>query len=487
MNIALISFDEELYCLGIRVLSSCMRRAGHTTQIIFLPPRFSANKQKKKFIFEYSQKLMDSLAEKCKDADLIGMSLMTNQFIPARQATRALKERNIKAPIIWGGIEPTVEPEVCIAIADMVCLGEGESALTELVDTMNKGELLENVKNVWSRRGTDIIRNEIRPLTETLDEIPLPDYSCENHFIGNIDTIKPLTKSDLVHFPGERFLAQNGKIRYPIMTSRGCPFACTYCCNSIFRKIYSGQKILRWRSTPDIINELKMIQQEVGSLDMVFFVDDNFTGRNKSDLENFCVEYKKQINVPFYCQVSPLTIDKEKIEILFKYGCAKLTMGVETGSERIAAMYNRKQFHKAVPQAIALIEQYRNRMVMPPTYQLIIDNPFETIEDTLQTLRFAVSLPRPWNNPVYSLMLFPGTELYEKAVANGLITDKEAQVYARNWLEQSRPFFQIWIALYRKNFPRFLMRFLTVSFIVNMGLSKPVATLLGLIVKSKNR
>jgi hypothetical protein len=116
-------------------------------------------------------------------------------------------------------------------------------------------------------------------------------------------------------------------------------------------------------------------------------------------------------------------------------------------------------------------------MLLPPTYQFIIDNPYETLDETLDTLQLAASLPRPWHNPVYSLMLFPGTPLYERAMQDGLITDKYSQIYGRNWLDQSKPFFQFWVRLYKANIPPILLRILLWSWIARLLTSNFADTL----------
>jgi radical SAM superfamily enzyme YgiQ (UPF0313 family) len=131
-------------------------------------------------------------------------------------------------------------------------------------------------------------------------------------------------------------------------------------------------------------------------------------------------------------------------------------------------MYERAKSHAAVPGAISVIERYRKRMPLSPSYQFIIDNPYETIEESIETLQLAVSLPRPWSNPIYSLMLFPGTPLYEKALSDGLIKSKRFEVYGKNWLDQSRPFFQFWVRLYRANLSPLLLRLLLAPWLVRL-------------------
>ena len=458
MNVTLISVDQELYCIGVRLLSACLKQAGHRVRCVFMPAW--PERDKAKFHATFSLKVLAEVQLLCADADLIGFSLMTNQFLQAACVTDYLKAHRITAPIIWGGIHPTVEPEACLEHADIVCLGEGEEALLELADRMERRRVYRDVRNLWLRVDEEIIRNPLRPLVQDLDALPLPDYSCQDHFLVKEGRVVALTPKDLAQFEGERFHAREQAIYYPVMTSRGCAFACTYCCNGVYKRLYPHQKRLRWRSVESVIRELKMIQQEVAPIHLVFMVDDNFTARTDRELEAFCEHYRAEVGLPFACQCSPLTINARKMEILLQAGCAKIVMGVETASDRVAEMYNRRSLHKAVPAAITLIEQYRSRMALPPSYQFIIDNPYETLSDTLQTLRLAVSLPRPWDNPIYSLMLFPGTPLYEKAAQDGLIQDRVEQIYGKNWLDQSQPFFRFWVRLYRANIPPVFLRVL---------------------------
>jgi anaerobic magnesium-protoporphyrin IX monomethyl ester cyclase len=145
---------------------------------------------------------------------------------------------------------------------------------------------------------------------------------------------------------------------------------------------------------------------------------------------------------------------------LLDAGCYKIAMGVETASERIAEMYNRGHFHRQLTSAIACVEQFRDQMPSSPSYQFIIDNPYETVEETIQTLELLLELPRPGDNPVFSLMLFPGTELYQQAKEDGYLVDSTEQVYKRDWHEHSQPFFQLWLYLYKANLPTPLLRLL---------------------------
>lgn len=460
MKITLISLDHELYCIGIRTLSSCLKKAGHSVQCIFMPPEKAGAERSNKYQATYSRRLLDQVGMMCGDSKLIGISLMTNQYLQAVNVTNHLKKQGIRSKIIWGGIHPTVEPEVCLEHADMVCIGEGEHALVELADYLEREDQCKDIHNIWVRNENELIRNSVRPLIQMLDSIPLPDYSCEGHYVTENDLIQELNIKRMVNYQAERYRAYGNKINYPVMTSRGCPFACSYCCNSVFKSLYPHQRRLRWRSAGYVIAELKMIQSTLAPLGYVYYVDDNFTARSNEELRKFCELYHEAIGVPYFAQISPLTISREKIETLLNSGCVKIVMGIETGSERIAKIYNRTRSHKAVQAGISILENYRHRMPLPPSYQFIIDNPYETMSETLETLRLAVSLPQPWDNPIYSLMLFPGTLLYDQANRDGLIYNKTEQIYGKDWLDHSKPYYRIWVRLYRANIPAWLLKIL---------------------------
>ena len=462
MKTVLVSLDREIMCIGVRLLSACLRRAGRETRVIFLPLRDS-RRQDDASCPNYLQAVLDDVTELCQDAGLVGLSLMTNQFLQAVAVTEHLK-RELAVPVIWGGVHPTVSPEECLAYADMVCIGEGEGTLIELADRLAKGESYHDLQNLCFRNGGEIIRNGVRPLIQNLDGLPFPDYSCHDHFFldATVNRVRTLDKEALVNFCGERYRStpDSRGLRYPIMTGRGCPYNCTYCCNSAYRQIYTGQRYLRWRSAENVVAELIEIRETVVPIDFVVFVDDNFTARSEKKLEEFCALYRQEIELPFFCQCSPLTISETRMQTLLDAGCYKIAMGVETGSERVAEMYNRSHFHRRLKSAIACVERFRAQMPSPPSYQFIIDNPYETVEETIQTLELLLELPRPGDNPVFSLMLFPGTELYRQAREDGYLVNVTEQVYKKDWHQHSQPFFQFWLYLYKANLPTPLLRLL---------------------------
>ena len=102
-------------------------------------------------------------------------------------------KKELTVPVIWGGVHPTIKPLECLQHADMVCIGEGEDAMLELVTKMSRGEDYLRTKNLWFKTGDQVIQNPLSPLPRDLDVYPFPDYSMDDHHIIFNDRMVPLT------------------------------------------------------------------------------------------------------------------------------------------------------------------------------------------------------------------------------------------------------------------------------------------------------
>jgi len=417
----------------------------------------------------YSDEVLDQVARLCVASDLIGITLMTNFFESGVRITRRLKEK-LKTPIIWGGIHPTIRPEESLQYADIVCFGEGDEAVVELAQKMEEGKDYYQVKNFWfNKNGQGIIRNEVRPLSQNLDSIPAPDYGLDDSYLLHDNVLCKLDKKLL----GKALRAVSlfpDKIGYQTMSSRGCPHNCTYCCNSSLRNLYKGQRYVRWRSREHVIEELLRIKKEMEFVDFIWFSDDSFFARKTEEIEKFSLLYKEKIGLPFFCLGSPMTINEEKMEALIDAGLYCIQMGLETGSSRIQAIFNRKYMpNEKMLKAAKIINKYNHKM-LPPHYDLIIDVPYETDEDKLDTLKLILDLPKPYNLQPFSLVIYPETELYIMAEKDGLIKDEKIQIYNKMYSTREENYLNLLIVMCKNGkFPHPLLRVL---------ISKPALLLL---------
>lgn len=411
MKIALISPYEGMQAIGVRIVSSYLKREGHDVKVLFMPQLFTE---------PYDAKTLAAATDFLKESDLVGISLMTNYFDNAVQITRALKEK-CGMPVIWGGVHPTIRPEESLEHADMVCIGEGEMAFVELVRRMEAGDDYRNVRSIWLNHDGAIVRNDVWPLVQDLDSVPFQDYDYARHHISDRGRIVELTPE---------LLKSNLNREYMTMATRGCPFGCTYCFNNTYNAMYRGQKPLRRRSIGGVLDELRVVKRNLPFLELIKFDDDNFFSYSRDEIRQFSEGYRKDIGIPLIITgVAPSTLTSEQLGMLIDAGLVGLRMGIQTACETTKRMYKRRHSNDQVLNAARIINEYKH--IIRPQYDIIIDNPYETDDDLAETLRFLSHLPVPYLLSIYSLNLYPGTELYNKAKADGSIVDDHEDIYRK--------------------------------------------------------
>jgi len=423
MNIVLITpTPPDLNAFGVRTISSILKEIGFSTKIIFLPGELSQLRSDGSYIYQYSRGTLDQIAQLCQNASLIGFSFMSQYFDRAVQINEYLKSQ-FDIPIIWGGTHPTFRPEQCLEYCDIVCIGEGDLAIVELVEKISKGKDYTDTKNCWFKIDGQIKRNEEGPVVQDLDKIPYLDYNLKNHYVfdcisGDIIHIDNVVMKD--QFLRTPFFNGQSLITHRIMTSRGCPHRCSYCASSAMMR-------LRRRSVDNVIDELEIILLQFNYIELISFFDDTFFAAPVSYFEEFRDKYKHRIGLPFHAQCSPTTISKERMDLLVDAGLYHTEMGIQSGSDRIMRMYRRPESNQKIIEAATLITRYQSKM-LPPYYHVILDNPWETKNDVVDTIKLILRLPGKFKLSISSLILYPGTELNERARKEGILKDELNEV-----------------------------------------------------------
>ncbi|MBF0566251.1 MAG: B12-binding domain-containing radical SAM protein [Nitrospirae bacterium] len=459
MNITLISPYPDITVFGLRTISAYLKAHGHNCRLIFLPDPYGGD-----VVFRtdrYSESVLDELVTLCREADLVGVTLMTNFFDGAVQITRKLNNC-LSVPVVWGGIHPTIRPEDSLRFADIVCIGESEDAMVELADKMERGVDYSGIHNLWLRSNGSIVKNPLRPLNTNLDTYPAPDYSFDDHNILFDGHLRPLTY-ELTRTFLERGTVWGDlkKIGYQTMTGRGCPNKCTYCINDNIRNLYGNKGYIRWRSTSHVIDELLWVKERMPFVGYIWISDESFLARSPESIEEFCREYKDKINMPFTCLASPLTITEEKMEFLLDAGLIYVQMGIESVSRRIQALFDRQIVPaEKVMNSIKIINRGSNKMY-PPGYDFIQDFPYETDKDKIENLKFIADMPKPYRIHPFSLILYPETRLYLDAVKDGLIKEDEYAVYAKTYSTGDKSYLNLLMSLAKDGtMPGPLLKFL---------------------------
>ena len=333
------------------------------------------------------------------EPDLIGFNVVEIAFDTVARMTEQLREEH-SVPIIWGGTTPTLQPERCLKYADLVCVGEGDEAIVELAQIIDQGGGWHDVQNMWCTTGEEVVKNPCRPLIQDLDSLPFPDYSLNDRYLIDENELTP--HCDLPLWEGS----------YITTTSRGCPFSCAFCSEPAERALYDGQKYFRRRSPGSVIAELRNAKGRY-SPDFVWFYDNLFT-TNRRWIKEFSEAYGDEIDLPFFCYTYPGCAAEETLVMLRDCGLAKITCGMQSGSQRILRdVFHRKTTRRALLNTADLMD----RLGLNYDFDLISNNPFETEADLVETLGLLLEMPSRFKlnflSGVNILAVFPGTQLYE--------------------------------------------------------------------------
>jgi len=299
--------------------------------------------------------------------DIIAVSVVDPNYSFGLELLRKIKGKYKSIPTVVGGPTATFAPEEVIAedCVDIVCIGEGEEALAELCNKIERREDIKNVKNMWVKENGKIYKNDVRPLRD-VNEILLPDWDI----LDDRPLLKPLA----------------GRV-YRVglfCMSRGCLYRCKYCANRALSGIYKDKgAYYRVRRTESAIQEMAAYKKKY-NLNFAMFLDDLFPLHKPGVAEEFCRLYKKHVGIPFTVNLHPELVKEEQFAKLVEAGCRNICVGVESGSPRVRKdILARHYKNEEVVRVIALARKYKirsstfNMLGMPSETRKEI---FETIE-----------------------------------------------------------------------------------------------------------
>ena len=461
MRVALISPYSNITSFGVRLLSSCLKGAGHQVKLVFMSAYSRAHHLREFAERPYSESGLASLSELCSDCDLVGISLMTNFHAAAVQMTEAIRERRTGVPILWGGVHPTICPGESLEHADMVCIGEGEEALLELVDRLERGKGADQVRNVWLRRDGRVQKNPIRPWLHDLGSLPLPDSDTGSHFAITPDGSKvvpmdaALTRHHLLSHAG-----RPGMATYSVMTTRGCPRNCTYCANNALRRTIGPEGYCRAAPIDWVMGDLRAGVAAYAA-EYVVFDDDCLLCRPLPELQDLGRRYREQIGLPFRAMAIPPSVSEAKLDCLVEAGLSEVQIGVQSASVETLRLYNRGWGHPAtVRKAAGLLSRHAGRLM--PTWDFILDNPHEDGGDVVSSAWLIRDLPRPARFQLFSLMAYPGTELAAAREAGDQMNSEVLERICRSHYHDTWPTYVNFLcSLATRRPPRWLFGVLT--------------------------
>ena len=329
------------------------------------------------------------------EPDLVGISVVEATYHLALHLINSIADFNI--PVIMGGIHAVFSAEEIIQEenVDMVCFGEGERALVALCQSLREGRDYTQIKNLYVKKDGKLYRNQ-KDMLLKLDKLPFKDFTV---------------------FEKERFFRpMAGKIykMVPIEFSRGCPYTCTYCANEGLKYMFKEKgSWYRMRSVENIIAEIKHCINTY-SINYFYFVSESFLNVPKTVFCDFIEEYSK-IKIPFWFNTRLESITDEKLTLLEKVNCHRMSVGIESGNEYVRNnILNRKISNQTIIEKFKILKKHN----IPVSVNNIIGFPGETRKEILDTIRLNREVEAD-NFGAYIFTPYRGTSLRELCVQKG--------------------------------------------------------------------
>lgn len=354
---------------------------------------------------------------------IVGISAVTSGYLRGLRAARKIKECLPDAPIIFGGPHPSSLPAEVIAepVVDVVCIGESERTFLELCQRFKVGETsasaLREIHNLaFERDGEQFFTERTGFLSaEELDALPYPAFHRMDlaAYFAN-------TQAHGLFRRGARIL--------PIMSARGCPSACTFCCRVMGKRI-------RGRSVESVMAEIQFLVERYG-IDELYFEDDNFTvQRDRAlDILSRLASLHPPLYVKFANGIRADLLDRELLEAMQRAHVYSLSFGIESGSPATLEKMKKHLDLETARENVLLAKS----MGFLVGANCLIGYPGETPEDIRASLDFFFSLPLD-SMAIVNLIPFPGTEVRALCEEKGYLTE-EAQHWDHYYFSLNAPY-----------------------------------------------
>ena len=329
--------------------------------------------------------------------DITAITMATPAYNHVISVANVIKSLNKKTIVVVGGPHPTALPEDVLKKEniDFAVIGEGEITFLELVESLEKNEKnFQQIRGLAFKNKSEIIINQPRELIKNLDILPFPAKD-----------LLPLHK---YYLPPTKRNVSGASTN--MVTSRGCPFRCTFCMAKTIWK-----RVTRLRSIKNVIDENEECAKKYNHRDFTF--NDEFFTANRKRVIEFCQELKRRkLNIKWFCQARCGTVDEEMLKIMKSAGCEKIGFGFESGDERVLKLMQKDNNLANARESAKLCKKAGIEVVGA----FILGYPGETKETVKKTIKFARELD-PATAAFFIAIPFPGTELFKLATENNYL------------------------------------------------------------------
>ncbi len=402
-----IGYYNRYFPLGIAYLAAVLQQNGHEVQIYDADSNVNPTKMDFTRLEEdyptYLNALKDDnheIWQKMREQisnfqpDIVGITIWTTFAASAFKVASICKQYNKDVPVVFGGPHGTIKYDEIMRICpdvDVIVKGEGENTLLELVQKQKDKKridkkILKDIKGIVYRHNGTFVNNPEREFIEDLDSLPLP----ARELLVNKDSY-------------------DSEDMGLLMTSRGCPYNCSYCATSIWKRK------IRYRSIDNVIDEIRLVKNRYKTRQFTF-KDDSFTVSRKRVMELCDRLIGENLDINWDCNTRVNLIDEEMLKKMKKAGCNSIKVGIETGSERILKLMNKGT---TLSQARSAAKLLRKAGIHWTAY-FMMGLPTETKAESYETLKLLKELKPDFASlSVYEP--FPGTDLFEMGIEKNLV------------------------------------------------------------------
>jgi magnesium-protoporphyrin IX monomethyl ester (oxidative) cyclase len=335
------------------------------------------------------------------DIDVVGISnLFSFAFPVVVDLIRIIRQKRPHIKIVLGGAHPSALPGLCLeqSEADFVVIGEGEISIAKLLDYFEKKEKIKNVDGIAYKKREQIFINPKKEYIKNLDSLPFPDREIVNW--------KKYYEINEAHGPTQKKWT-------PILSSRGCPFECTFCTSKLWNRNY------RVRSSENVILEIEECVKKYGIKEF-HFEDENMTLDNER-VKEICrkiINRKLMIKWQTPNGIRASVTDNKTLDIMKKSGCYHITVAPESGSLRVLNDIIRKNQDL---NKVTLVVRHASKIGLKTAAYFVIGLPGETVYDINLSIKYACELAKVGLDEVAfsNFIPLPGSELFEKLKNEG--------------------------------------------------------------------
>ena len=410
MRVLLISANTEkinmpTLPLGLASVATTTRKAGHDVAMADLMVEKDMRSVLKGAIEGFRPEIIGISVRNIDDQNMENPRFLLDPVKEIVSGCRSLSE----ATIVLGGAGYSIFPESALSFlgADMGIQGEGEVVFPDLIERLEQGAGLSGLPGLYlSGHG----------------------LQCKRMFAKNLDTL-PLPDTDLLSLP-----SQKEELWMPVQTRRGCPLSCSYCSTGTIEG-----RVLR-RHSPEAIVQWIARWREAG-VHQFYFVDNTFN-LPPSHAKEICRKLIDHgLNTRWSSILYPKHVDKELVGLMVRAGCEQVSMGFESGSERILKNMNKRFTLKEVRQISEMLSEHGIRRMG----FLLLGSPGETRGSAEESLVFADSLKLDTLKITTGVRIYPHTSLAKKAIDDGVISSHDDLLLPRfylakgleNWLPET--------------------------------------------------